>query len=791
MNKAVKIYAVFIATLVSLILISPKQALASDGYFSLNIDYTKYDIAWNFYPASTINLNQGEWVDLRMNVRWVFSSGCWPGAGEPNCTDQGSSGYPNTVVTWSFEGCPAGAKCTLMPNHDSSPSSQLTWNIVSNFTYQPFVMVENTGAVQPGTYRMTFRAKEYPTACSQSGGNCISEVSRSVYLVIQEKPKPTINLSTTSLSFSATSGSLTPSSQTINLWNTGNANLSWNATTDQNWCHVSPSSGNLSPNSNTNLAVSVDAPSNIGTFNCTVTVTDPNASNSPRQFNVRYTVLEPARALLSLNVNNFNFSGVTGEGQPAPQTLRIRNSGTQSLTWTGRTNQSWCRINGQNNSASIGGTLFGGAFELVNLSVDAPSNVGTFYCVVTITSPEAENSPQNAVITYSVISISRPTINLSTTSLSFSATSGSLTPSSQTINLWNTGNANLSWNATTDQNWCHVSPSSGNLSPNSNTNLAVSVDAPSNIGTFNCTVTVTDPNASNSPRALLVNYQVSAEVIGNPTNVRATANNCSSISLTWNAGANATKYHIFRSINGQLPIAPYKISYEGTSFTDTTVSSNNFYYYWVESLGGDGFKVPATQNFLGGVSLTSCPDVPPVVPPTSSGSPNLSSSDKNLRAISGKLQPNQDCDGKFQGLPLERNFREDDVLTYEVNLCNLNGTGDALNVIVKDNLMNFNQPSDGWKAVVDGVPLIFVYGQPGVGEYSYDVATKILTFNLGRLSKQSAKQIIYEVKIQSESSTTNPCPKCQNKASLLFESYQSGFTQVIDLLTPAIFYRKN
>ena len=99
-----------------------------------------------------------------------------------------------------------------------------------------------------------------------------------------------INLSPTSLNFSANSGTA-PAAQSVTLSNSGTATLNWVGSTNQSWCHVSPTSGSLAVGTNSTLFVSVNAQNYGGSFSCTVAISDSNANNSPQYVNVGYTVV--------------------------------------------------------------------------------------------------------------------------------------------------------------------------------------------------------------------------------------------------------------------------------------------------------------------------------------------------------------------------------------------------------------------------------------------------------------------------------------------------------------------
>ena len=57
-------------------------------------------------------------------------------------------------------------------------------------------------------------------------------------------PPPTIGVSPSSFSFSATEGGSNPASQSLSITNTGGGTLSWSASDDATWLSLSPASGN-------------------------------------------------------------------------------------------------------------------------------------------------------------------------------------------------------------------------------------------------------------------------------------------------------------------------------------------------------------------------------------------------------------------------------------------------------------------------------------------------------------------------------------------------------------------
>jgi len=104
---------------------------------------------------------------------------------------------------------------------------------------------------------------------------------------ISQIPDPQLSLSRESLSFgSDLQGSTTPS-QSFLISNTGEGTLNWTLSADQSWIQCSPVSGGNS----TVVTVSIDSTGlAAGTYTGTITVSDPNATNSPQTVSVELNI---------------------------------------------------------------------------------------------------------------------------------------------------------------------------------------------------------------------------------------------------------------------------------------------------------------------------------------------------------------------------------------------------------------------------------------------------------------------------------------------------------------------
>ncbi len=98
-----------------------------------------------------------------------------------------------------------------------------------------------------------------------------------------------------------------------------------------------------------------------------------------------------------------------------------------------------------------------------------------------------------------------PVIGLSRTTLNFGGTTSGIVTNAQMVLISNSGSGTLNWSAASNASWLTVTPASGT----GDTLVSISVN-PAGLfaGTHNGTITITDPNASNSPQTISVELQV-------------------------------------------------------------------------------------------------------------------------------------------------------------------------------------------------------------------------------------------------------------------------------------------
>jgi BACON domain-containing protein len=185
---------------------------------------------------------------------------------------------------------------------------------------------------------------------------------------------------------------------------------------------------------------------------------------------------EPTPSTLRVSPDTITFDASIGI---ASQIVTIGNTGNEPLSWTAELDSgspafiSLATLSGMN--------LAGGADTTLNVNINTTGITGasTFTASMTINAYDPQTgkaiigSPVTIPITINVVP---PTMQLSVTSLNFTATPGN-NPPSQTVDITNTDSNTLTWTIDKPpQSWLTVSPSTGSEAPGDTSSAIFSVD---------------------------------------------------------------------------------------------------------------------------------------------------------------------------------------------------------------------------------------------------------------------------------------------------------------------------
>ncbi len=424
-------------------------------------------------------------------------------------------------------------------------------------------------------YTYTFGA--LPSTFSTSPTSC-GTVNFSLYATLTPTSgSPTISLSPTSLSFSATAGGGNPSAQNVTVSNSGGGTLASPTTSTtyhsgSGWLTVN-CSGSSAPYTCSNQPATGSLAA--GTYTATVNVSSSGASNSPQSYTVAFTVnsnstitigqttilstgdsgnankIDAFSATLSENatIDSMSFYVTTAAGQlvlgiydatgpsAGPGALKAyTNAFTPTAGWNTQnvvtpvaltSGTYWLAYLPSNNSlAFVKETSSGSCVHytytfgaLPSTYSTSPTSCGTvnfsFYATLTPTSGS-------------------PTISLSPTSLSFSATAGGANPSAQNVTVSNSGGGTLAApttqiNYSQGSGWLSVNCTGSQAPYTCSTQPATGSLA---AGTYNATVQVSSSGATNTPQSYTVAFTVNSGSVCTITTATGTCGPYSDTSLS-------------------------------------------------------------------------------------------------------------------------------------------------------------------------------------------------------------------------------------------------------------------
>ncbi|MHC4646278.1 MAG: outer membrane protein assembly factor BamB family protein [Planctomycetota bacterium] len=372
---------------------------------------------------------------------------------------------------------------------------------------------------------------------------------------------PFLEISPPEVIFVSLLGGTNPEPQVLSIGNKGIGTVNWTIAYDCNWLDVYPRSGQSAGEVN-EVVLSVDANSlQADDYTCVLAVSDADAINSPQHVTVRLHIGTP---LIGARPTVFDFVCPLYGSNPEPQILSIWNDDVGTLNWELTEDCNWLEVWPSSGQASA-------EENEVAVRVDANTlEVGQYTCVLTISEPNAANTPQYITAN---LDVRAALIAVMPTQLDFFGPEGGPSPESQSLSVWNADVGTLEWEITEDCNWLEVWPISGE-STGEIDEILVSVDTSGLVrGEYNSMIRILDSNASNSPLDVPVHLEVRTPQVGvGPARLdfygREGGPNPESQSLSvWNADVGILYWQITEDCNW-LEVWPM----EGVSANDTEVN---------------------------------------------------------------------------------------------------------------------------------------------------------------------------------------------------------------------------
>jgi hypothetical protein len=187
---------------------------------------------------------------------------------------------------------------------------------------------------------------------------------------------------------------------------------------------------------------------------------------------------------------SLSFTAADNEGNPAPRTFRVVNTGAGSMTWTATSNVSWA------SAIPASGACAPGQIVPVTVIIDpSAQSPGTVTGGITIDAINAGGSPKVVAVQLEVTA-AVPFIALSALVLNFTATEGGANPATQTVDVLNSGVGSLGFLAIPNARWITVAPGAG-TAPDTLT-IGANITGLGQ-GIYNGFVTIWSADSPNSP----------------------------------------------------------------------------------------------------------------------------------------------------------------------------------------------------------------------------------------------------------------------------------------------------
>lgn len=307
---------------------------------------------------------------------------------------------------------------------------------------------------------------------------------------------PTIRYSPSQFTVSAVQGGANPEDRKLAITtDVPGSILNWTVANSSGWLTVTPTAG--TPPDSLTLQFDI-AGLGYGTYRDTIVISDPRATNNPQKVPIRLDVVSN---LPVLEITPDTLYVLVPAGTTAgPAVFRVQNSGEGAMTYQASESSGIIMtVNPANGTAPQDVTL---TFKT------QPLSPGDYFETVTVTSPEALNSPESLVV-FIHVTTSPASMQIFPTSINFSYfecwQGPDAVPPYKTFQVLNSGQDPMPWSLTHSQDWLLVSDSVG--VNGKIIGLALNADGMS-VGVYYDTVVISSDFALNSPKRLLVTLNV-------------------------------------------------------------------------------------------------------------------------------------------------------------------------------------------------------------------------------------------------------------------------------------------
>lgn len=352
---------------------------------------------------------------------------------------------------------------------------------------ETFAVSFDSSSLIPGIHQATILAV--------SSGATNSPLSIPVTLEVNDPPL--LELSTTLIEITLKTGE----KQTVpfTIRNTGGGTLNYSLSETVNWLSLSTQGGSVNAEED-EVEIHIDSTViALGEHSATIVVTSDHDAVPPQQIEITLRVAD--KPLLGSSPQNIQLQTVVGTPS-LDYSFTLKNDGVDTMDFTLSESVDWLSISPESGSTSSETTI-----HLLFTPGSLP--LGEHNTELTISSTTAENSPIYLPVSLKVASPGE--IQLDSDSYTTAVTQGEV--AIDYLTLTNGGQSTYSYSITSDVGWLTVIPSSGSINDEPK-EIRMIVDARNLMpGTHHASLTVTSPEAINSPKTVPVEVGVSETVL--------------------------------------------------------------------------------------------------------------------------------------------------------------------------------------------------------------------------------------------------------------------------------------
>ena len=220
-----------------------------------------------------------------------------------------------------------------------------------------------------------------------------------------------LQVSPSSLTFLATSGSTDPLPQPVILSNNreGERERTWMATANAPWITITPSSGTITTETDTVSVKTTATGLAAGSYSAHVTITETS-----RNGRIRSSILPVTMSItgattttaIQLSLSSLAFTGTVGGNNPSAQSFTVTKTGTGSITWTASDNAAWLTLSPSTGTATAAVTA---SVNLAGLAA------GTHNAAISVAVTGSSNTPQSIPVSLTVTANSATSATLTWT----------------------------------------------------------------------------------------------------------------------------------------------------------------------------------------------------------------------------------------------------------------------------------------------------------------------------------------------------------------------------------------